>query len=897
MSWLSQLWIEVRVRLFALAGRRRLRDRIDEEMRLHLELRAERLADGGVPSGEAQARARRGFGNPAVIREDTLDMWRYGSMEVFLQDVRYGARLLVRNPLFALTAALSLAIGIGANTTVFSVANRLLLREPAGVADPDRLVDIAPTSETGRFIEPFLSYRVYLEVRQRATTLESVYGYHIEPYPMSLAGPGGAERIFSTFVTGNYFTALGVRPAAGRLFGAVDSEQPDAAPVAVLSHHFWTRRFNADPSVVGQTLRLTGRPFTVVGVAPEGFQGTTVMSADLWLPVAMRSATKDQGPSTFLVGGRLKPGVSLRQAAAEVDAIGRVLRRESPRQHQAQGVFERPLGGLRVVAASALPPLLRLPITGFLAFLMGIVSLVLLIACANVAGVLLARATARRREIAVRLAIGAGRARLIRQLLTETLLLFVLGGLLGVALARVMTSLLVSVLPSMPVPIDVSLPLDRRVLLFSAALSLISAVLSGLVPALQASKADVVSALKNDSQGPSDRLRLRSAFVVSQVAFSILLVVGAGLLARALHRSGSVELGFDQHGVEVASMDLSLAGYTNTTGPAFIRELGDRLRKLPAVQDATMATALPTDPDRRQVLVRSGPGAPPFPDPQILADMPSSNAIAPGYFSTLGIPLVAGRDFTYADREGSQPVAIVSAAAARLYWPGQNAVGQYLRKPPFTSVDLLVVGVARDLTTGGSGDPRRPTVYLPLQQRYQSRFAILARSTQGQRIAGEIRALIASMDPSLPIVHARTLEDQTSPMLVQLRLSASVSGTVGLVGLLLAAIGVYGVTAYAVTRRTREIGIRIAMGAQRRDVLRMVMGQGMWLVGLGSGLGLLLAAAGSRLLQRLLFGVPPLDPLTFGGAALLFAVIGLAACYVPARRATRIDATEALRYD
>jgi ABC-type antimicrobial peptide transport system permease subunit len=242
-------------------------------------------------------------------------------------------------------------------------------------------------------------------------------------------------------------------------------------------------------------------------------------------------------------------------------------------------------------------------------------------------------------------------------------------------------------------------------------------------------------------------------------------------------------------------------------------------------------------------------------------------------------------------------VAIVSAAAARLYWPGQNAVGQYLRKPPFTSVDLLVVGVARDLTTGGSGDPRRPTVYLPLQQKYQSRFAILARSTQGQRIVGEIRALIASMDPNLPIVHARTLEDQTSPMLVQLRLSASVSGTVGLVGLLLAAIGVYGVTAYAVTRRTREIGIRIAMGAQRRDVLRMVMGQGMWLVSLGSGLGLLLAAAGSRLLQRLLFGVPPLDPLTFGGAALLFAVIGLAACYVPARRATRIDATEALRYD
>ncbi len=897
MNWLSQLWIEVRVRLLALVGRTHLRDRIDEEMRLHLEMRAERLADAGLPSDDAHTQARRGFGNPAVIREATLDMWRYGSMDVFLQDVRYGARLLRRNPIFALTAALSLAIGIGANTTVFSVVNRLLLRGPAGVADADRLVDIAPTSESGRFIEPFLSYRVYLDIRERATLLESVYGYHIEPYPMSLAGPGGAERIFSTFVTGNYFTALGVRPVAGRVFGAADSEQPGASPIAVLSHSFWTERFNSDPSVVGRTLQLTGRPYTVVGVAPEGFRGTSVTTADLWLPLSMRSVTKDQGPSTFLVGGRLKPGVTVRQAAAEVGAIGRAIRRESPRQNPAQGVFERPFGGLRAVAASGVPPLLRLPISGFLAFLMGIVSLVLMIACANVAGVLLARATARRREIAVRLAIGAGRARLIRQLLTETLLLFVLGGVLGVALARVMTSLLVTVLPSMPVPIDVSLPLDRRVLLFSAGLSLISALLSGLVPALQASKADVVSALKNDSQGPSDRLRLRSAFVVAQVAFSILLVVGAGLMARALHRSGSVALGFDQHGVEVASMDLSLAGYTNTTGPAFIRELGDRLRKLPAVQDATMATTLPTEPDRRQVLVSRGPGAPPPPDPQILADLPSSNTVAPGYFSTLRIPLVAGREFTDADREGSQPVAIVSAAAARQYWPGQNAVGQYLRQPLFSSVDLLVIGVARDLTTGGSGDPRRPTVYRPLLQRYDSRFSILARSTQGQRLVGEIRALLASMDPNLPIVHARTLEDQTSPMLVQLRLSASVSGTVGLVGLLLAAIGVYGVTAYAVTRRTREIGIRIAMGAQRRDVLRMVMGQGMWLVGLGSGMGLLLAAAGSRLLQRLLFGVPPLDPVTFGGAAVLFAVIGLAACYIPARRATRIDATEALRYE
>ena len=439
-------------------------------MRLHLEMRAERLADAGLPGEEARVRARRGFGNPAVIREATLDTWRYGSMDVFLQDVRYGARLLRRNPIFALTAALSLAIGIGANTTVFSIANRLLLREPAGVADPDRLVDIGPISESGGFMEPFLSYPLYLEIRERVTTLESVYAL-----PDRAAGdePRGArtgrERIFSTFVTGNYFTALGVRAAAGRLFGAGDSERPGESPIAVLSHGFWMRRFNGDPSVVGQTLQLTGRPYTVVGVAPAGFQGTSlVTSADLWLPVSMRSTGPEAGPSTFLVSGRLKPGVSVRQAAAEVDAIGQRAFGASAAGAPSRASANVPFGGLRTVAASAVPPVLRLPISGFLAFLMGIVSLVLLIACANVAGVLLARATARRREIAVRLAIGAGRARLIRQLLTETLLLFVLGGAIGVALARVMTSLLVTVLPSMPVPIDVSLPLDRRVLLFSA---------------------------------------------------------------------------------------------------------------------------------------------------------------------------------------------------------------------------------------------------------------------------------------------------------------------------------------------------------------------------------------------------------------------------------------------
>jgi predicted permease len=897
MNWIAQLRTELRVRLLALARRGHLRDRVDEEMKLHLELRVERLMEAGLARSQAIEKARAEFGNPVVIRETTLDMWRYATVETFLQDARYGVRLLLRNPIFALTAALSLAIGIGANTTVFSVANRLLLRDPIGVADPGRLVDIGPTADGGRFVEPVLPYPFYLEIQQRASTLESVYGYQFEPQPMSLAGPGGAERIFSTTVTGNYFTSLGVRAPIGRVFDSDDAAGPTGDSIVVLSHGFWTRRFSADPSLVGQSLQLNGRPYTVVGVAPEGFQGISVVIADLWIPMAVGTP----GDSRLVVGGRLKPGVTVRQAAAEIDAIGRTLSRELPLPSQIPGMRENRRGGLGVAGASAIPPVLRTPIAGCLALLMGIVSLVLVIACANIAGVLLARATARRREIAVRLAIGAGRGRLIRQLLTETFVLFVLGGAAGVALARLMTSLLVTVLPSTPVPIDVSLPLDGRVILFTAGLSLVAAVLSGLVPALQASKSDVVSSLKNDSQGPSDRLRLRSAFVVAQVAFSILLVVGAGLFVRALQRTGSVQLGYDPRGVEVAYLDLGLAGYTNASGPLFVRDLTERLRALPGVQDATVAVNTPSESARRIVGgLRARDGQQSLPAPSELQELPSSNLVGSGYFSTLRIPLVSGRDFTAADRDGTQPVAIVSEAAAREYWPGQTAIGQHLPWRDFgargAAIDLLIVGVARDLRTTGRGKDR-PLIYLPLLQRYRPTFAIFARPVDGQRVTGEIRALIASMNSNLPIVSSRMLDDESSPGLTQLRVSASVSGTVGLVGLLLAGIGIYGVTAYTVTQRTREIGVRIALGAQRSDVLRMVLRQGMVLVAIGSAIGLLFAAAASRLVVRLLFGVPPLDPLTFGGAALLFAAIGLAACYVPARRATRIDAMEALRHE
>jgi predicted permease len=875
-----------------LVHRDRVERDLDDELRAVFDVVvAERIAAGMRPD-EARRAATLQLGRVDALKDGVRDVRAGALVDGFLQDSRYGARVLRRNPLFTASAALSLAIGIGATTTIFTVANALLLRAAPGVSEPERLVDVVPTMK-GHFGLTFGSHDVYLDIQERVTTLQDVYAYHIEPQARSLrvlrqgSAPAGdgAERVFAGLVTPNYFTALGVTAAAGRVLGSANGERTDADRLIVLSHDFWMRRFNGDSGVVGAAVHLNGQPFVVAGVARAGFRGMSVAAPDLWMPAPADSAQ-------LMIGGRLKPGVSRAQASAELTAIGRGLARERP------GKFSDLEWS--VAFSSPLPAVLRGVAAAFIGLLMALVSIVLVIACANVAGVLLARATARRREIAVRVAIGAGRARLIRQLVTETAMLFALGGIAGVVLARGMTSLLLAALPAFPVPVNLSLPLDGRVLAFAACLSLVAALLSGIAPALHASRADVVSALKDESQGPSDRLRLRNAFVVAQVAFSILLVVAAGLLGRALGRVTSIDQGFDARGVEVASVDLSMAGYTEATGRQFATELADRVRRLPGVDAATVADRLPGGPLRIDAGRRQrGKGAPVEPP----AATASWTLVEPGYFKTLQIPIVSGRDFSAADRLGTQPVAIVDESTARRLWPGEDAVGKYVptggRANPRDVTRKVVVGVARDVKEpGGRRDAAVSFFYAPLQQEFRPQLTILARTTHGERMAGPIRALVTAMNPNLPVLEAHSLEErQTGPVVLQLRIAALVSGSVGLVGLLLASIGIYGVTAYAISRRTREIGIRMTLGAQRADVLRMILRQGMSLVAIGVAIGLLLAAAAGRVLGRLLFGLPPLDPLTYGGAIALFAAIGFAACYLPARRATRITAVEALRYE
>ena len=816
------------------------------------------------------------------------------------QDVRYAVRLLRRNPLFALTATVSLAIGIGANTTIFTIANALLFKPPAGVVDPDRLVDVG-RSQNGEGFDNS-SYPNYLDIRSRNTVFTDIYAVRFGSEPMSLGGRDGAERIYGELVTTNYFAVLGTRPAVGRVFSRDDSTAPGGAPLVVLSHQFWRRRFNGDAGIVGQTLALNGRPFSVIGVAPEGFHGTTILGTDLWAPVTMvgeltrRSSallTSREGV-WLLMGARLKPGVTVRQAQAELANIGRALEQAYPRENRGKGV--------RVVSSSPIPGN-GAPVAAFLSVLMGIVGLVLAIACANVAGVLLARATARRREIAVRLAIGAGRSRLVRQMLVEATLLFLIGAAAGLALARVMTTLLASMLPTLPVPVDVSLPLDARAIAFTVGLSLVAAVLSGLAPALHGSKWEVLSGLKSDAQGGPERLRLRNAFVVGQVAFSIVLVVAAGLFVRALQRAADIDPGFDPRGIELAALDLSLGGYTNETGRVFASELIERVREVPGVQAAALSAMVPLGAGGLSLGGLSVPGVrPPQGRRYFDADW---NVVTPGYFAAMKMTLTAGRDFTDRDRDGAPFVIIVNETAARRWWGTHDVVGRTLLQqdtrqgPPSDDrmLTMTVVGVARDSKYRTLGEEPRPFVYVPIQQQYMPRTTIVARSTHGQRLAADLRKLLASMNPNLPIVTAQTFDDYAALGLIPQRVAASVSASLGIVGLLLAAIGIYGVTAYMVTSRTREISIRMALGAQPRDVVGMVLRQGMALALIGVAIGLVLAAGASRLLGSLLFGVGPADPLAFGGSALVFCLIGLAACYVPARRATEIEATQALRYE
>jgi len=812
-------------------------------------------------------------------------------LDLLRQDIRYAIRALGRSPLFALVSVLSIAIGVGATTAIVTLANTLLLRPPPGVGHPERVVTVGSTRD-GRGFDNF-SYPNFVDYRASARSLSALAAMRVEPQAVSLAGPSGGEPIQMSATSGNFFEVLETHPALGRFFTMDEDRAPGASPVVVLSHRFWNRRFQADSSIVGKPIVLNGSPFTVVGVAAERFQGPFVLAPDLWVPLTASSLLGlprdlfESRRSVWIMGiGRLAPNVGLGEAQAELSAIAARLAQQYRNENEGRG--------LAVMQASLFPGDLRGMIAAFIAMLMVVAGLVLVIASTNVAGMLLARASARRREIAVRLALGASRGQLVVQLVAESLLVFVAAGAASLLLARWLVSGLMALVPRLPVQLAIDPQLDWRVLTFALLVSLVTGLLAGVVPALQSTRPDLVQALKSDTGGTAtrQRLRLRSGLLVAQIAFSMLLLVVGGLFARTLTHARSIDPGFDPRGVSIASLDLGLANYDSASGRRVAATLLERARAIPGVRSASLSTMLPLDGGGLGLgPIRVAGREPPGGQDDWREDW---NVVTPGYFATMGIPLVRGRDFADSDREGGGDVAILNETFAAALFPGQDAVGRTV-----TNGDRVVtiIGVARNAKYRTLGERPRNFIYVPLAQRYMGRTNLLVKTTPGAAVSvvAPIRRLVQEVDARLPILREHTLEEQTAMALFPQRVALYVSGGLGTVALLLALLGIYGVTAFTVTQRTREIGVRVALGAQRSHVLGLVLRQGVVLAAVGVVVGSLAAFGATRLIANLLYGVPPTDVIAFGGAALALAVAAVAASWIPARRAARVDPIIALR--
>jgi predicted permease len=809
-------------------------------------------------------------------------------------DVTYAARILRRSPVFTLTAVSSLALGIAGNAAIFSVADALLLRSRPGIADPGRLVEVART-QAGRGFDNF-SYPNYLDFRDRNTVFAGLAGTRFGPEPIGLGVGDSAERVWGTPVSANYFDVLGVRFALGRGFRPEEDRIGGHNEVVVIGHRLWQTRFESSPEILARTVRLNGRSFTVVGVAPEGFTGTNLLGSDLWIPLTAFPALTGRGadlltsrPAVWIRGvARLKPGIGIEQAFAEMDAIAKSLEREHPRDNKGKGAALAPLG---IVPGGEI----RTMFGAFVGFLFALVGLVLLIACTNVAGMLLARGVVRAREVAVRLAVGAARGRIIRQLVTESLLLSMTGGIAGVLGAAAMIRGLRALTPALPLPIAIDLALDWRVLAFSITLAMATGLLFGLVPAFQAARTDLVSTLKVDGgTGGVRRLRLRQAFVVAQVAMSVLLVVCGLLFVRSLQHASDIDPGFDASHADAIALDFGLAGYDDDTGLQAAEAFLARVQTLPAVRSATYARVLP--------LTGSGLGLGTLRRPHDAAASEDTradwNIIAPTYFDTMRSALVRGRTFAAADRRAAPFVAIVNETFARRAWPGQDAVGKVLLQqagrgePPR---ELQVVGVARDAKYRSLGEEPRSFIYVPLAQQFDSELWLIARRAGSESAIPAVRSLLRQMEPNLPMTVASSLDEATSLGLLPHRVAIWIAGGFGVVGLLLACIGIYGITAFTVTQRTREIGVRVALGATRQRVLRLVVGQSMRMATLGLLLGLGAAAALTQLLTSWLYGIQSIDPPSFAVGATVFAVLALIASWLPARRAASVSPIDALR--
>ena len=813
-----------------------------------------------------------------------------------LQDLRYGLRMLARSPAFTSIAALSLALGIGANTAIFSIVNAILLK-PIPVVEPDRLVSVFMLDQRNEGNLP-LSHLNYKDLRDQNKVFSGMAAFAFAQLNWSTGTD--SEQVPAQVVSGNYFSLLGVRPSLGRGFLPEEDERP--APVAVVSHGFWERSLGSNPAVIGTTLTLNRTPFTIVGVAPRGFTGTLLGNGpSVWVPMSMHDVAQpnfawyEQRRGLFLFAfGRLLPGVSVQQASGNLWTVFAQLEQAYPNDNKG-----RSAGAVALLDARLNPQgQAGAPVVQLSVILMATVGIVLLIACANIANLLLARASRRRREIAVRLALGASRLRLVRQLLTESVLLSLLGTGLGLLLAYWLLGLLVGSDLPLPIPVNDNLSLDARVLGFTAALAVATGLLFGLVPALQASRPDVVPVLKNEAVPAGTGRRstfggpnIRQTLVVAQIALSLVALVAAGLFVRSLHDSRQTDTGFETSGVLVMNFNLGREGYTPERGQLFYQQVVDRIASLPAVVRAAVAQNAPLGGGILRSVMPEG--ADTTTRDRILVQV---NSVSPGYLETLNVPLLRGRDFTQDDAGAAPKVVIVNETMAARFWPGEDALGRRFRF--FGDQDFTtVIGVARDAKYNAVAEDPTPFIYQPLRQNYSPAAVLhVGAGADAASLAASVRREVQQLDPTLSVFNIRTLADQVSQSLAPLQVNVILLTTFGALALLLASIGLYGVANYSVAQRTREIGVRMALGARPGAVLRLVLGQGLMLVAVGLATGLAVAFVLSQAIPaNLLPNVSTRDPLTFVATSAVLGLVALIASCIPAWRATRIDPLIALR--
>jgi predicted permease len=859
------------------------------ELEEHVRLLAERYRRQGMSPEAAMLAARRQFGNTTLLQEDRRALQIIPAIEALRGDLTYAVRTLRRNPGFAATAVLTLALGIGANTTIFSVCNAVLFK-PLPYTEPDRIVMLSERMPDGKLST--VAPANFVDWRNESRSFSGMAAVRASTFASSfiLGGQSEASRLTGGDASSSFFSVLGVTFMLGRNFLA-DEDQPGQDHVAILSYVAWNERFGADRDIVGKAITLNDQSYTVVGVLPAEFQfGNTAedfqvqSQADIWVPLALDPQKLQRGAHVLHVIARLKPGVKLAQAQAELDIMAANLAQQYPQNNKDKGIAVVPLTDQ--VTRS---------VRGALETLLGAVGLLLLLACANVANLLLGRAAARQKEMAVRIALGANRWRLAQQLLTESLFLASVGGIAGFLLAL---AAIAALTPQLPADLSraAGIAVDTRMLIFTAVISLVTGILFGLGPLFATWRENAGESLKQNNRFASGiQTRLRSGLAVGQIAVAIILLIGAGLMAKSLWALMRVAPGFRSENILTARLSLPRSRYPDDRKIAALEgEVLESLRGRPGVQSAGFATYVPLSglDNEWSFLIE---GRPPL--PVGTHNVAEYRPVSAGYFETIGIPLLRGRMFTQADTAEAPWVVVINDSMAREYWPSENPIGQRLQIPGWPR-SRTVIGVVGDVLHEGLDHAAKAEMYLPVDQalNIENEPSIVVRAEiPAGAAAGELRATVSAIDPAIAVDRIETMQQLVSGSVAQPRFRTMILAAFSLLALVMASIGIYGVMSYLVIQRTREFGIRLSLGATRNDVLRLVLGRAATLIGAGTCLGLVGSGLLVRLITKLLFGTAPLDPITFAAVPVLLAAVALVASYIPARRATRIDPVVALR--